>query len=116
MKKKLDKQRGARPPLVIEYLEKKHLKEKTIKEGTPAGSLAGAFTHGEKKYPFFLDLEQASSLLDGCLMQPLKLTVAPSGRRNDLLSKYSTLVLKVGMLYFSCFLLYLYLYNLPSAL
>lgn len=43
-----------------------------------------------KKPPFFLDLEQASSLLDGCLMQPLKLTVAPSGRRNSLLSKYST--------------------------
>ncbi|MFE5430647.1 hypothetical protein [Peribacillus simplex] len=119
MKKKLDKQRGARPPLVIEYLEKKHLKEKTIKGGTPAGSSAGAFTHGEKN-PFFLDLEQASSLLDGCLMQPLKLTVVPSGKRHNLLSKYSTLVLKVGMLYFACFLLYLYLYlylyNLPSAL
>ncbi|WP_148359667.1 hypothetical protein [Peribacillus simplex] len=57
----------------------------------------------EKKQPFFLDLEQASSLLDGCLM-PLKLTVAPSGRRNNLLSKYSTLVLKVRML-FLCLLL-----------
>ncbi|MBT2668987.1 hypothetical protein J7J00_26725 [Bacillus sp. ISL-4] len=43
----------------------------------------------EKKH-FFLDLEQASSLLDGCLMQPQKPTVAPSGRRNNLLSKYST--------------------------
>ncbi|WP_352927463.1 hypothetical protein [Peribacillus simplex] len=32
----------------------------------------------EEKHPFFLDLEQASSLLDGCLMQPLKLTIAPS--------------------------------------
>lgn len=49
----------------------------------------------EKKTSFFHDLEQASSLHDGCLMQPLKLTVAPSGRRNNLLSKYSTHVIKV---------------------
>lgn len=55
----------------------------------------------EKKTSFFLDLEQASSLHDGCLMQPLKLTVAPSGRRNNLLSKYSTLVIKVRMLLLS---------------
>ncbi|MCF7622037.1 hypothetical protein ACPOM7_27305 [Peribacillus castrilensis] len=52
----------------------------------------------EKKHPFFLDLEQqASSLLDGCLMQPQELTGALSGRRDNLLSKYSRLVIKVRM-------------------
>lgn len=63
----------------------------------------------EKKHLFFLDLEQASSLLDGCMMQPLKHTVAPSGRRNNFLSKYSTLVIKVRM----SFLRFLLTLSLP---
>ncbi|MFJ7931624.1 hypothetical protein [Peribacillus sp. NPDC096448] len=85
---KKDEQEGDDFPfcfLGTEYLWKA-LKETPNKRRHSGWIFSWCVHAWRKKHPFFLHLEQASGLLDGCLMQPLKLTGAPSGRRNNLLS------------------------------